>query len=77
MVLTCCQLIMILPPKIVTYESEATQFINGLKKQNPALEDSQRAGRALLWDKAPIDLDWKRRNDASRLKQKPYVYGNE
>lgn len=68
---------MILPPKIVTYESEATQFINGLKKQNPALEDSQRAGRALLWDKAPIDLDWKRRNDASRLKQKAYVYGNE
>jgi hypothetical protein len=68
---------MILPPKIVQYESEATQFINGLKKQNPQLEDSQRAGRALLWDKAPIDLDWKRRNDDSRIKQKAYVYGNE
>ncbi|HEX8955814.1 MAG TPA: DUF3460 family protein [Burkholderiaceae bacterium] len=65
---------MILPPKIVTYESEATQFINGLKKQNPKLEESQRAGRALLWDKAPIDLDWKRRNDDSRIKQQAYVY---
>ena len=68
---------MILPPKIVTYESEATQFINGLKKQNPALEESQRAGRALLWDKAPIDLDWKRRNDDSRITQQAYVYQNK
>lgn len=68
---------MILPPKIVTYESEATQFINGLKKQNPALEESQRAGRALLWDKSPIDLDWKRRNDDSRIKQQAYVYQNK
>ena len=68
---------MILPPKMVAYESDATQFINSLKKDNPKLEESQRAGRALLWDKAPIDLDWKRRNDDSRLKQKAYVYGSE
>jgi hypothetical protein len=71
------QLTMILPPKFNKYESEASQFINGLKTKNPKLEESQRAGRALLWDKAPIDLDWKRRNDESRLKQKAYVYGNE
>lgn len=71
------QLTMILPPKFKKYESEASQFINELKTKNPTLEESQRAGRALLWDKAPIDLDWKRRNDESRLKQKAYVYGNE
>ncbi|MBV8634104.1 MAG: DUF3460 family protein [Burkholderiaceae bacterium] len=68
---------MIFPPKMVVYESDATQFINELKKNNPMLEDSQRAGRALLWDKAPIDLDWKRRNDDSRIKQRAYVYGSE
>jgi hypothetical protein len=68
---------MILPPKFDKYESEASQFINELKKKDPKLEESQRAGRALLWDKSPIDLDWKRRNDESRIKQNAYVYGNE
>jgi len=68
---------MILPPKFAQYESEASQFINELKKKNPKLEESQRAGRALLWDKAPIDLDWKRRNDESRLQQQAYVYLNK
>ena len=68
---------MILPPKFAQYESEASQFINELKKNNPKLEESQRNGRALLWDKSPIDLDWKRRNDESRLKQQAYVYQNK
>lgn len=59
------------------YESEATQFINDLKKKNPKLEESQREGRALLWDKAPIDLDLTERNDESRVKQQAYVYQNK
>ena len=33
------------------YTSDATQFINQLKVDNPMLEAEQRAGRALLWDK--------------------------
>ena len=33
------------------YTSDATQFIDQLKVNNPALEAEQRAGRALLWDK--------------------------
>jgi len=33
------------------YESETTQFLKQLKQQKPALEEQQRAGRALLWDK--------------------------
>lgn len=63
-----------LPPKFNLYESEATQFINDLKKKNPKLEESQRAGRALLWDKAPIDLDQRKRADESRVRQQAYVY---
>jgi hypothetical protein len=59
------------------YESEATKFINELKRKNPQLEESQRAGRALLWDKAPIDLDQTQRADESRIKQQAYVYQNK
>jgi hypothetical protein len=68
---------MILPPKFNLYESEASQFINELKKNNPKLEESQRAGRALLWDKAPIDLDLKKRTEESRVMQQSYVYQNK
>ncbi|HXA46136.1 MAG TPA: DUF3460 family protein [Burkholderiaceae bacterium] len=68
---------MILPPKFQSYESEASQFINQLKKKNPQLEESQRAGRALLWDKEPIDLDQRKRADESRIDQQPYVYQNK
>jgi hypothetical protein len=59
------------------YQSEATQFINGLKESNPQLEQSQRDGRALLWDKAPIDLDSQRRTIESKVMQQPYVYQNK
>ena len=68
---------MLLPPKFNLYESEASQFINALKKKDPTLEESQRAGRALLWDKAPIDLDQRKRADESRVKQQAYVYQNK
>lgn len=56
------------------YQSEATNFINDLKKNNPALEQRQREGRALLWDKAPIDLDERKRQQEARVAQQPYVY---
>ncbi|WP_025916263.1 DUF3460 family protein [Herminiimonas sp. CN] len=56
------------------YESEATLFLKSLKEQNPNLEQSQREGRALLWDKEPLDLDTQERNKASRVKQQAYVY---
>jgi hypothetical protein len=68
---------MILPTKFQSYESEASQFINQLKKENPQLEESQRAGRALLWDKEPIDLDQRKRADESHVQQQPYVYQNK
>jgi hypothetical protein len=56
------------------YESETSQFIKQLKQHNPQLEESQRAGRALLWDKAPIDLDQMKRSNESRIQQQAYVY---
>jgi hypothetical protein len=55
------------------YTSEATAFIDSLKSQNPQLEAAQRAGRALLWDKA-VDLDVQQQYQAGRVAQKPYVY---
>jgi hypothetical protein len=59
------------------YQSEITQFINELKQKNPALEEQQRAGRALLWDKAPIDLDTTDRAQESKVPQQAYVYQNK
>jgi len=55
------------------YKSEVTAFIDELKAKKPTLESEQRAGRALLWDKA-LDRqaleDWNK----ARVPQQPYVY---
>lgn len=68
---------MLFSKQIPQYESEITGFIKQLKAANPQLEQEQRAGRALLWDKAPIDLDQRSRALESRVDQKPYVYSNK
>jgi len=56
------------------YTSEATQFIDQLKVNNPTLEAEQRAGRALLWDK---NLNRTEQADYldGRVAQQSYVYG--
>ncbi len=59
------------------YESDITQFLKALKQERPSLDAEQRQGRALLWDKTPIDLDERARGDASRVAQKPYVYAQD
>ncbi|GAB3543961.1 DUF3460 family protein [Noviherbaspirillum agri] len=56
------------------YQSEFTKFLNEMKSKDPGIEQRQREGRALLWDKAPIDLDATKRARESRVKQQPYVY---
>jgi len=56
------------------YQSDITQFLTQLKKQQPQLEEQQRKGRSLLWDKQPLDLDERERQQASRVKQTSYVY---
>lgn len=55
------------------YQSEATQFLRKLKAEQPSLEEQQRAGRALLWDKN-IDRQAWDEFKAARVPQKPYVY---
>lgn len=55
------------------YQSEATQFINKLHKEDPQLTQRQQAGRALLWDQH-INLQQKSDADAAEVPQKPYVY---
>ncbi len=55
------------------YKSEVSMFIDELKARKPTLESEQRAGRALLWDRA-LDrqalADW----GEARVPQQPYVY---
>lgn len=58
------------------YRSDATQFLDQLKSNYPAIEEGQRFGRSLLWDKA-IDrlalLGFRK----AKVPQKPYVYQTE
>ncbi len=68
---------MIFSKQFTQYESEITKFISELKQKNPKLEEQQREGRALLWDKAPIDLDQRDRAQDSRVPQQAYVYQNK
>jgi hypothetical protein len=58
----------------MSYQSDVTQFLNQLKQQKPTLEEEQRKGRALLWDKQPIDLDERDAQQESKVKQTSYVY---
>lgn len=57
------------------YKSDVTLFIESLKAAKPTLEDEQRSGRALLWDRR-IDLVAEEDNGDSRVPQQPYVYQN-
>jgi hypothetical protein len=50
-----------------------TSFIEALKAAKPTLEAEQRAGRALLWDRA-LDRDALAEWRDARVPQQPYVY---
>ena len=58
---------------LTQYRSDTTQFIDELKKSRPELDEQQRAGRALLWDRS-IDRTLQQEFRAGRVPQKPYVY---
>jgi hypothetical protein len=55
------------------YKSDVSTFLEALKAAKPTLEAEQRAGRALLWDRA-LDreslAEWREAN----VPQQPYVY---
>jgi hypothetical protein len=55
------------------YTSDATQFLDKLKADKPALEQEQRLGRSLLWDKQ-IDRDFQSQAEAAEVPQGAYVY---
>jgi hypothetical protein len=55
------------------YTSDATDFLQKLKADKPELEQAQRRGRALLWDKQ-IDRDFESQADAADVPQQSYVY---
>ena len=55
------------------YTSDTTAFIDQLKANKPTLEEEQRQGRALLWDKR-IDRDAQADYSDANVPQQPYVY---
>lgn len=56
------------------YESDFERFLREWKEQRPEIEEKQREGRLLLWDKRPLTPEEVKRASASDVKLKPYVY---
>jgi len=59
-----------------SYESEFTKFMREFKQQRPELEAEQRKSRAIWWDHKQ-DLETRKRERESRVKQQAYVYQNK
>jgi hypothetical protein len=55
------------------YTSDITSFIDELKANKPTLEDEQRQGRAIWWDRR-IDPIAEGDYQDARVPQQPYVY---
>jgi hypothetical protein len=55
------------------YTSDITDFIDELKAKKPTLEEEQRAGRAILWDKR-LDRTAEAEYAEAKVPQQPYVY---
>ena len=55
------------------YKSDISRFIDELKANKPTLEEEQRAGRALLWDKR-LDRALQEEWSEAKVAQQPYVY---
>lgn len=56
------------------YESEFETFLRELKEKQPGIEERQREGRLLLWDKGFLAPQEVRRAMTHDVKLKPYVY---
>jgi hypothetical protein len=55
------------------YKSDISSFIDELKAKKPTLEDEQRQGRAIWWDRR-VDLLAQDDYQDARVPQQPYVY---
>jgi hypothetical protein len=58
------------------YESEYTKFMRELMQQKPQLEEEQRKGRAMWWDKSHDQARLREFREAC-VAQQPYVYQNK
>jgi hypothetical protein len=56
------------------YESEISAFLRELKQEHPEIEQHQREGRRLLWEKPPLSPDELKREMNPEVKLKPYIY---
>ena len=57
------------------YVSEFTEFLRDMKARDPKVEEGQKKGRSLLWDKV-IDREAQHRFEEVAVPQQPYVYQN-
>ena len=55
------------------YKSEVTQFLDDMKAKKPNLEEEQRTGRAIFWDKR-VDREAQEEWREASVPQQPYVY---
>ena len=55
------------------YTSDVTAFIDEMKAKQPTLEDEQRRGRAIWWERR-IDRTAEAEHAESRVPQQAYVY---
>ena len=55
------------------YKSDVTSFIEELKAKKPTLEDEQRLGRAIFWDRR-IDRNAEAEYAEARVAAKAYAY---
>ena len=56
------------------YVSDHTKFITELLDRKPDIENEQRAGRKIWWDKLPSEVEAQREMNEGRVPQKGYVY---
>jgi hypothetical protein len=55
------------------YRSDFAALLEELKAKKPTLEEEQRRGRALLWERS-LSAEATRDLEQSRVKQQAYVY---
>ena len=55
------------------YQSDTTQFLNELIKNQPELETERLANRGLLWD-VQLNADEQKGYQEARVPKKPYTY---
>ena len=59
------------------YESDHTKFMRELLTKKPELAAEQRKGRAIWWDKKPLDMKELGEQDAAKVPQQPYPYATK